>query len=740
MLKQIGKYTISERIGRGAYSRVYRAVDAQGRAVAIKVSTTQTEPQHLDEFQKDLVSAASVLHPNLVAVHDLGFEDDFPYIVMELVEGQDLDRLLKSHADISLIERVRVMEQIGGALKAAHERGIFHLDVRPSKIVLAGNGEAKLLDLGLGRLSFDPARVTEHGYLIGAPFYMSPERLTAIDTANEGCDIWAFGVASYEWLAGHHPFYDEDGERMIGNIMDAAPADLLDVPPALNHAIMRALEKDPADRYRGFAELLADLQPVIGDLKREESDALMAEALKQTDSGRWHEARRIARQMRDLEPEKHAGSQMFGISEPEVEHERVAEPVRPVAMSHAQTLAASASAAMAVETPEPAPLAPVFEPLAQPQAAPAARPPQRPERTAPKIPPMGVKNGASTAAPTLTNGARMAAAAGAGATISAASRAPVIREMEAEAKTEPIRAEPPHSAPPRQRPRSTPPHPLTAPVPQPTVRILEVEEASFPWAKMIGFAVPTLLMIAALFFFLRPINKTLKASSSPEEAKEVSRVIKPETENSTTVSPAPGQTTANPQDAAADPLAAPRTFDAKSLPVAKLQVATRRGTNKGPLTGLAAPTLPDESTATEMAKLPVSISGPPPPAAIAPVAPPPAKLTPTPAVAPVQSVEGARESASHIGGSFAQPELVFKVNPVYPPAAVQRKAEGTVRFQATIAKDGSVKNVQLLSGDPLLNTAARVAVLQWKYRPATLNGTPTEVTQAIVVKFSLSNK
>jgi serine/threonine-protein kinase len=751
MLKQIGKFTISERIGRGAYSRVYRAVDAQGRAVAIKVSTTRTEPQHLDEFQKDLVAAASVLHPNLVAVHDLGFEDDFPYIVMELVEGQDLDRLLKSHADIPLIERVRVMEQIGGALKAAHERGIFHLDVRPSKIVLASNGEAKLLDLGLGRLSFDPARVTEHGYLIGAPFYMSPERLTAIDTANEGCDIWSFGVASYEWLAGHHPFYDEDGDRMIGNVMDSAPADLLDVPPALNHAIMRALEKDPADRYHNFAELLADLQPVAGDLKREENDALMAEALKQTDSGRWHEARRIARQMRDLEPEQHAGSQMFGISEPEVERERVAEPMRTAAaaVAPAQTLAASASAAMAVETPEPAPPPPpVFEQLAQPQAAPAARPPQRPERTAPKIPPMGVKNGASTLAPTPTNGARMAAAAGAGATISAASRPPVIREMEAEAKTEPIRAEPPRpepprSAPTRQRPRSTPPQPLTPPDPQSSVRIFDVEEASFPWAKVIGFAVPTLLMIAALFFFLRPINKTLKASSSPEEGKEVSRVIKPDTESSTAIF-APSQTTTNPQDAGtptdADPLAAPRTFDAKSLPAAKLQVATRRGANKGPLTGLAAPALPDESTATEMAKLPVSFSGPPPPAAIAPVAPPPAKSTPPPVVAPVQSLEAARESASHVGGLFAQPELVVKVNPIYPAAAVQRKAEGTVRFQATIAKDGSVKNIQLLSGDPLLNTAARRAVLQWKYRPATLNGTPTEVTQAIVVKFSLSNK
>ena len=84
MVKQIGKYTISERIGRGTYSRVYRAVESQGQPVAIKVSTTQTEPEQLDEFQKDLVAAASVLHPNLVAVHDLAFEDDFPYLVMEL--------------------------------------------------------------------------------------------------------------------------------------------------------------------------------------------------------------------------------------------------------------------------------------------------------------------------------------------------------------------------------------------------------------------------------------------------------------------------------------------------------------------------------------------------------------------------------------------------------------------------------------------------------------------------------
>lgn len=773
MLKQIGKYTISERIGRGTYSRVYRAVDHQGRAVAIKVSTTQTEPQHLDAFQKDLVSAASVLHPNLVAVHDLGFEDDFPYLVMELVEGQDLDKLLKSNAPLSLSERIRVMEQVGGALKAAHERGVCHLDVRPSKIMLADSGQAKLLDLGLGLLSFDPARVTENGYLVGAPFYMSPERLTAIDTANESCDIWSFGVTFYEWLSGHHPFFDQDGDGMIGNIMDAAPADLLNVPPALNHLVLRAIEKDPADRYRHFTELLADLQPLIGDLKREESDALMAEALKQTDSGRWHEARRIARQMRDLDPQQNPGSQIFGISDPEVERERFAERARPAAVSPEPMIAAAAaaaSAATAVETPIPAPPPPVQDfPSASPVTPP--RSPQRPERTAPKIPPMGLRNGA--AAPASENGAPINGRASQAAPPQpsksarvAAAATPVLPAAVRETETalnresesfssEPVRPEPPRVAPPtpRTRPASNPRSTFTQSpaAPQPTVRILEIEESrGFPWARIAGFAIPALLVLAALFFFVKPISKTLKASSS-EEAKEISssgRVIKPDNEDadnraalnpaSTTGQDAAASTGTQTDGTSTDPLKAdsPRSFDAKSLPAAKPPVPTRRA-NKGPLAGIAAPALPDDNAPAETAALPVSISAPPPPA---PIAPPPAKSSSPVATPAAQSVEAARESSSHVGGLFSQPQLVHKVSPIYPPAAVQRKAQGTVRFQATIAKDGSVKNIQLLSGDPLLNVAARQAVLQWKYRPASLNGVPTEVTQTIVVNFSLSNQ
>ncbi len=647
----------------------------------------------------------------------------------------------------------------------------------------------KLLDLGLGRLSYDPARVTEHGYLVGAPFYMSPERLTAIDIANERCDIWSFGVTFYEWISGHHPFYDDDGDRMIGNIMDAVPADLQDVPPQLNQVILRAIEKDPNDRYRTFAELLADLQPLIGNIKREESDALMAEALKQTDSGRWHEARRIARQLRDMDnPQQGSPSQIFGISEQELENERArpaaaaasapAAPVQPLAAAAglAAATAAAARAATAVDTPEPAP--PPAPPVERsqptpPPPAPAPRAPQRPERTAPKIPSMGVKNGSAAPfengspanarvqpAPSVppANGARAAAAA-------AAAAPAVVREIDTTPKTQPpridsLRPEPTRTRPPSGPQRSAPPiqqQQSTPPPPQKSVRILELEEPSgFPWGKIFAFSIPVLLIIGSLFFFLRPLDK-IGHPSANDDAKETTssgRVIRTDKDDPDSTTPpsatqpvTPPTATATQPDATApgtptDTLAttAPRNFDAKSLPTAtKVPVPNRRN-GKAPLVGVAAPALPGGVEGTEISGLPVAMNAPPPPAPPPQVAVPAKVITPAPQPAAAQTVEAAREAASHIGGVFSQPELAHKVSPVYPPAAVQRKREGKVRFQATIAKDGSVKNIQLLSGDPLLNVAARQAVSQWKYRPAMLNGDPIEVTQTIVIEFNLSNR
>ncbi len=670
MLKQIGKFTISERIGRGTYSRVYRAVDPQGRPVAIKLSTTATEQEHLSDFQRDLVAAASVLHPNLVSVHDLAFEDEFPYVVMELVEGRDLGKLIQTKANISLGERMRVMLQVGEALKSAHERGVFHLDVRPSKIMLADDGAAKLLDLGLGRLSYDESRVTDRGYLIGSPFYMSPERLMAVDTANAQCDIWSFGVTFYEWIAGRHPFYDDDGDRMIGNIMDNSPGELAGVTGSLNWLIRQTLEKDPDSRYRNFSEVIADLKPMLGELQRQESDSMLAEALKQSDSGQWHEARRIAREMGERGAEKRS-SQFFGISEAVAEgeapapvEERIADPM-PV------------EAAVAAE--------PVSVPLARAAAAaaPAAATPFE-RRTVVEAPP----------APT-----------------------PVVA--------------PPK--PPQPQPRQTDNGASGLPVlaPRPAVRILAVEEPNgFPWGKIAAFAVAALLVAGVLFFLWGPYSGVVGKGEISAEAKAITpgiRVIKTGQDNPSGVTPAPGDGSAT--TSASDESLEPKPFDAKSLtlPVTISAVPVHRRSPPS----LKPPPVGENSVDEDLAGVPMAFNAPPAPSA--PAIKEPNLPKPVP-----QTVEAARAAAVRVGGSFSAPVLVHSVPPAYPKDAVQRGAQGVVRFEATIAKDGSVKSLQVISGDPVLDIAAREAVLKWKYQPALLNGEALEVTQAIVVKFNLS--
>jgi len=668
MLKQIGKFTISERIGRGTYSRVYRAVDPQGRPVAIKISTTTTEQEHLSDFQRDLVAAASVLHPNLVSVHDLGFEDEFPYVVMELVEGKDLGKLVQASAKVSLGERMRVMLQVAEALKSAHERDVFHLDVRPSKIMLADDGAAKLLDLGLGRLSYDESRVTDRGYLIGSPFYMSPERLMAVDTANARCDIWSFGVTFYEWIAGRHPFYDDDGDRMIGNIMDNSPEELAGVTGSLNWLIRHALEKDPDSRYRNFAELIADLKPMLGELQRRESDSMLAEALKQSDSGQWHEARRIARQMGERGPEKRT-SQFFGISEPVADDE--------------------AFAPIEERVPDPMPVEAAF--AAEPVSVPIAR---------------------------------------------AASAPAAVTAFEMRATVETPLAPTPVAAPPK------PPQPepkladngasgLPVLAAKPNVRILAVEESNgFPWGKIAAFAVAAMLVAGVLFFLWGPYSGVVGKGEISAEAKAITpgvRVIKTGQAISSGTSPAPSDGSAT--TPASDESLEPKPFDPKSLTL--LATISPVPAHRRSPSSLKPPPVGENSVADDLAGMPMAFDAPPAP--IAATVKEPSLQKPIP-----QTVEAARAAAVRVGGSFTAPVLVHSVPPAYPKDAVHRGAQGVVRFEATIAKDGSVKNLQVLSGDPVLDIAAKEAVLKWKYQPALLNGEAMEVTQAIVVKFNLS--
>jgi TonB family protein len=756
MLKQIGKFTLLERVGRGTYSHVYRAEDPQGRSFAIKISTTPTEPHHLAEFQKDLVAAASVLHPSLVSVQDLGFDDSFPYVLMEFVEGRDLSQIIKNHASVPLGERVNVMQQVAGALKSAHERGVFHLDVRPTKIIVTDNGAAKLLDLGLGRLSYDPERLTEHGYLIGSPFYMSPDRLVDTGRADAQCDIWSFGVTLYELICGRHPFYHEDGDEMIGRIMLDQPADLTDAPASLNELVLRTLEKEPGKRFRNFAELLVDLKPITGGLYREKSDALFAEALKQNNRGTWREAWHTRREESEAEPEKAPPEQFVGISnhEPEyasykeyaAEPEAVAEAAQPVAEpavpapaptpvvgptpaiadAEVATDSTIGGSGVALETPEPA-------------LPPRIPRPQRPERTAPRILHIGAN-------PRLRNGG---AAAKSESALSQLAVSPVAApngkpqgDAIAAAGSAPV--EPPITPPIIEKSTTSiePPRFSTdarKSSPQEAVRILETpEESSRAWRK-IAVAVAALLLIAgALFYFWGPYANLGKQPGTAE-AKTVSpgRVIKPGEASDDRIQ-IPGDKSEVSVMMPPDDDGAPKLFDPKSLQAVKGTPAT----SSNPVALLTPPALRLNSPLAEYSGLPSLPLAPPYVAPVAKTVPIPTPIAVPPAAAktsaPSQPNEPAPVRTVRRGGSYNQPVLIRKVEPVYPAAAAEQKAQGAVSFQATITKDGAVTNLKLISGDPLLSQAAQQAISQWKFRPAVLNGEPVEVTQTIVVKFNLA--
>ena len=261
------------------------------------------------------------------------------------------------------------------------------------------------------------------------------------------------------------------------------------------------------------------------------------------------------------------------------------------------------------------------------------------------------------------------------------------------------------------------------------MRILADEEShGFPWAKVAAFAVAALLVAGVLLFLWGPYSGMVGKAELSAEAKAisapVSRVSRDVADAASTAAPDDDSALA-PEPKPFDPKSLKASISIPTLPVRLLSSATA---------GLRPPTVGQTPLASDLSAWPLVLKAPPPPAA-APKAPVATLFRSEPRS---ESVEAVQASAVRVGGSFSPPVLVHSVPPTYPPTALERKAQGSVRFEATITKDGSVANLQVLSGDPLLDVAAREAVLQWKYQPALLNGEPVEVTQAIVVKFNLS--
>jgi len=275
-LAEIGKYRIVGQIGEGAMGVVYRGLDpVLNRSVAIKVMSDAVARDHdlRARFLREAQSAGSLQHPNLVTVYDFGEVDGHPFIAMELVEGADLDELLRRSTPLSLVEKIDILIDVLNGLSYAHRRGIVHRDIKPANIRIDQEGRARIMDFGIAHLnSSSGTRMTRTGMMVGTPAYMSPEQITG-DAITPSSDIFSLGAVMYELLAGATAFQADTLQSIMYQIVTVpAPALTISPPPtgpnaseiatSLDTIAARALGKEPRERFATALEMSTALSDV----------------------------------------------------------------------------------------------------------------------------------------------------------------------------------------------------------------------------------------------------------------------------------------------------------------------------------------------------------------------------------------------------------------------------------------------------------------------------------------------
>ncbi len=261
-LTKAGRYEIRGELGRGAMGVVYRAFDPNiGRTVAIKTVLLETlEEDLLKRLRREAQAAGVLTHPNIVTIFDANQDDTVFYIAMELVEGETLQGMLQRWP-LPLEQVFHIAEQIGAALDHAHERGIVHRDIKPANVMVSAEGQVKVMDFGVAKIK--SAGITSVGEVLGTPSYMSPEAVKG-KSVDGRSDIFSLGAVLYELLTGTRPFTGQNVTTVIYKIIGEEPEPPAVVNPSLhpglNHVVLKALAKQPEERYQSCAELVTDLK------------------------------------------------------------------------------------------------------------------------------------------------------------------------------------------------------------------------------------------------------------------------------------------------------------------------------------------------------------------------------------------------------------------------------------------------------------------------------------------------
>jgi serine/threonine protein kinase/beta-lactam-binding protein with PASTA domain len=259
-----GRYQVVRKLGAGGMANVYLAEDQElGRRVAIKILNDRhaNDEQFVERFRREAKNAAALSHPNIVSIYDRGEAEGSYYIAMEYLDGRSLKELIVSRGPAPITVAVEYARQILQALRFAHRHGIVHRDIKPHNVLVDAEGRVKVTDFGIARAG--TSQMTEAGSIVGTAQYLSPEqaRGTSVDQRS---DVYSLGIVLYELLTGTVPFTGdtpvEIAMKHLSTIAEPPSTRRHDIPRDLDLIVMRALAKDPNDRYQSTEEMDADLE------------------------------------------------------------------------------------------------------------------------------------------------------------------------------------------------------------------------------------------------------------------------------------------------------------------------------------------------------------------------------------------------------------------------------------------------------------------------------------------------
>lgn len=273
------RYEIIEKIGGGGMSNVYKAkCKVLNRFVAIKILRDELtqDPDFIDKFKQESLSAASLTHPNIVNIYDTGIEDGIYYIVMELVRGETLKNYIKRNDKLSEQETVKISRQVAEALKHAHTNNIVHRDIKPHNILITEDGTAKVTDFGIARASTS-STINNTSNVIGSVHYFSPEQARG-GYVDEKSDIYSLGIVMYEMITGVLPF-DADNHISVAMkqiqekpVLPSKKVKNINISKAFEDIIMKCLEKHQSFRFQNIDELLKKLASLNGSIEHKKAE------------------------------------------------------------------------------------------------------------------------------------------------------------------------------------------------------------------------------------------------------------------------------------------------------------------------------------------------------------------------------------------------------------------------------------------------------------------------------------